>query len=93
MDHGQTPLHLAARTGNFQIVKYLIEQGAYVNPKDINGKDPLAAAKESLEKKGQSVRFSFYLFIYLLKLINENFNFNFNFLFFFFFFFVEGKET
>ena len=32
-----TPLHVAAKSARFQVVEYLIDQGAYINTKDSDG--------------------------------------------------------
>jgi hypothetical protein len=42
---GMTPLLYAAKWGNFEIVKLLIEKGANVNARDINGNTALSAAR------------------------------------------------
>jgi ankyrin repeat protein len=39
-----TPLHLAANKGHIEVVKLLIEHGAYVNAKNNNGWAPLHEA-------------------------------------------------
>ena len=35
--HQSTPLHKAANEGHVHIVRYLVEQGADINIKDVNG--------------------------------------------------------
>ena len=40
-DFGQTPLHIAASTGNLDLVTYLIRNGASISPGDDHGKLPL----------------------------------------------------
>jgi len=55
----RTPLHLAANYGHFEIVKYLINHGAYINVKDRFGNTPIDEAihngfddiKEHLQKE------------------------------------------
>ncbi|WP_179947520.1 ankyrin repeat domain-containing protein, partial [Wolbachia endosymbiont of Cylisticus convexus] len=44
--YGETPLHLAARSGYLNVVEKLIEKGANVNAKNSNGKTPLHYAAE-----------------------------------------------
>lgn len=41
---GYTPLHRAASQGNYEIVQYLLENGADVNPKSKKGETPLKLA-------------------------------------------------
>ena len=41
-----TPLHMAAKRGCLEIVRYLIDQGAAVNIKDDNGVNILALDSE-----------------------------------------------
>ena len=46
-DAGSTSLHVAALTGEIEIVKYLIEKGAFIGPKtDYNDQVPLHLAAE-----------------------------------------------
>ncbi len=45
-DSYNTPLHLAAREGHVEMVKYLVEHGAYIPAKDgLAGNIPLQDAK------------------------------------------------
>ena len=46
--HGRTALHLASENHNFEIVEFLIEQGADVFQEDINKQTPLDWAKKEL---------------------------------------------
>jgi ankyrin repeat protein len=46
----QTPLHLASRNGCFEIVKYLVEQGANIQAKTVYGKTPLDFANIEANK-------------------------------------------
>uniref|UniRef100_A0A915D4C5 Uncharacterized protein n=1 Tax=Ditylenchus dipsaci TaxID=166011 RepID=A0A915D4C5_9BILA len=50
----QTCLHIAAKSGDFSLVKYLVQQGADVNPKDDNWSTPahLAAKTNNVEMIG-----------------------------------------
>ena len=41
LNYGETPLMMAARTGNFEMVKLLVESGAYVSLPDATGNTPL----------------------------------------------------
>jgi glutaminase len=43
----RTPLHLASAAGHIDIVRYLVEQGAEVNPRDRWGATPLNDAQDS----------------------------------------------
>jgi glutaminase len=43
----RTPLHLAAAAGHFDIVRYLVEHGAEINPRDRWGATPLNDAQDS----------------------------------------------
>ena len=43
-DFGSTPLHFAANWGQFEIVKILVEAGAWVNASNRRGATPLHAA-------------------------------------------------
>lgn len=42
----RTPLHLASAAGHFDIVKYLVEQGADVSPRDRWNATPLNDAQD-----------------------------------------------
>lgn len=42
----QTPLHMAARSGQTEIVQFLIESGADVNARDAYGQTPLSVAMD-----------------------------------------------
>ncbi len=41
IDIGLTPLHIASRAGNFEMVKYLVAKGANINAQDLLGRTPL----------------------------------------------------
>ncbi|WP_349968545.1 ankyrin repeat domain-containing protein [Wolbachia endosymbiont of Armadillidium arcangelii] len=44
----KTPLHYAAKSGNLELVKYLVEEkGADVNARDMSNKTPIRYAAES----------------------------------------------
>ena len=44
-NHGETPLHIAAREGHIDIAELLINKGADVNAKNNYGKTPFDYAK------------------------------------------------
>ncbi|MBA8755757.1 hypothetical protein HCR15_01075 [Wolbachia pipientis] len=48
-NHGQTPLHIAARSGSLNIVKYLINKSADINAKDKYDNTPLHLAADTGE--------------------------------------------
>lgn len=54
---GETPLHLAARAGNLDILPLLVERGAAVDARDNEGRTPLAAAAASPECSDGVVKF------------------------------------
>ena len=45
---GQTPIHLAAKWGRLDVIKFLIEAGADLEIKDRKGRTPLHEADESI---------------------------------------------
>lgn len=44
-EYGYTPLHSAAKNGYLEIVKVLVEQGADVNIRTVDGKTPAQLAE------------------------------------------------
>lgn len=44
--HGGTPLHVAAFNGHFEVVKFLVQAGVPVNPRDNEGWTPLSQARD-----------------------------------------------
>lgn len=50
-EYGYTPLHLAAYYGRLNIITLLIEHGCDLNPVSVDGKTPLALAKERHGRK------------------------------------------
>ena len=44
-NHGETPLHIAAREGHIDIAELLINKGADINAKNNYGKTPFDCAK------------------------------------------------
>ena len=51
---GSTPLHYAVRSGNKGIVQLLIDKGAKIGLRDIDGKTSIEVAQEMSERKGLS---------------------------------------
>ena len=50
LNHGETPLIVAARIGNFEMVKLLVESGAYVSLPDATGNTPLFYAHDERKR-------------------------------------------
>ena len=48
---GEAPLHIAARSGDYRIIKYLLENKAFVNIKNNQGETPLFYAVRSQNKE------------------------------------------
>ena len=44
---GQTPLHFAAKNGNYQVCKFAIQNGSEINLVDVYGKTPFHYAAEN----------------------------------------------
>ena len=51
---GSTPLHYAVRSGNKGIVQLLIDKGAKIGLRDVDGKTSIEVAQEMSERKGLS---------------------------------------
>lgn len=61
-EDGQTPIHLAAKTGNLEIANLLAENGADVNVESAEGYSPLFIACKEGNQQMFNQQFYFYFF-------------------------------